>query len=121
MDRDHVVRRALGASAVFNVGGAILFGFASTLGPLVGLPAPVPRVYAALLAMFVLLFGGSYAWLARQPEIDRPLVALAAIGKASAFTLAALFWLLGDIGGRAVIAVTGDLMFALVFAWWLLG
>lgn len=115
------MRRALRASAVFNLGGALLFACAGSLGPLAGLPVPVPRVYTALLAMFVLLFGASYAWLARQPRIDRPLVALAAIGKASAFALTLVSWLLGDVGGRAVVAISGDLVFAVIFAWWLLG
>src|SRR5213596_3171269 len=75
------MRSALWASAVYNLGGTLLFVFPSSLGRLAGLPAPVARVYTALLAVFVALFGGAYAWLARQPRIDRPLVAMAASGR----------------------------------------
>ena len=119
--RDDLMRYALWASALFNLGGALLFAFPDSLGRLAGFPGDVPRVYSAIVVLFVLLFGGAYAWLAQQPRIDRPLVAVAAIGKASIFVAMAGFWLLGDLPPRAILAVCGDLMFAIVFAWWLLG
>jgi hypothetical protein len=74
-----------------------------------------------MVAWFVLLFAGAYAWLARQPEIDRPLVGFAAIGKAGAFSIFAACWILGQLSGRATLAGTGDLIFAAIFAWWLIG
>ncbi len=120
MDRTYLMRCALWASVVYNLGGALLFGFPGSLGHLAGLPAPVPRVYTALLAFFVALFGGAYAWLARQPRIDRPLVAVAALGKAGVFAIILAFWLLGEVPGRGVLSASGDLVFAGIFAWWLL-
>ena len=120
MVHDKVLRGALLVSAVYNVGGGLLFAFpSSTLGQLAGLPTPVPAVYSTLLALFIVLFGGAYAWLARQPTIDRPLVALAAIGKSGVFVVVVTFWFLGDVPGRGVLAATGDLVFAGIFAWWL--
>jgi hypothetical protein len=122
VDKDHVLRGALWVSVVYNAGAALLFAFPSSpLSQLAGLPARVPPIYAALLAFFVALFGGAYAWLARQPSIDRPLVALAAIGKAGVFALMVTFWLLGEVPGRGVLAAVGDLVLAGIFAWWLLG
>jgi hypothetical protein len=116
------MRGALWSSVVFNFGGALLFAFPSSpLGQAAGLPTPVPPIYGALLAFFVLLFGGSYAWLALQPNIDRPLVALAAIGKGGVFGLIVVFWLRGEAPGGGVLAATGDLVLAGIFAWWLLG
>jgi len=50
-----------------------------------------PPIYCALLALFVVLFAGAYAWLALQPNINRPLVAFAAIGKAGAFAVVFVF------------------------------
>jgi hypothetical protein len=82
-----------------------------------GLPDRVAPLYCALLAFFVALFAGAYAWLAVQQDIDRPLVAFSAIGKGYAFLLILAFWFLGQTPGRGVLAATGDLVFAGVFAW----
>lgn len=117
---DQALRRALWASVFYNFGGFLLFAFPDTLGPLVGMPAPGPRVYTTLLATFVALFGGSYAWVASQPRIDAPMVALGAIGKASAFAVVFAFWLAGAVPGLVVLAISGDLGFAVLFASWLL-
>jgi len=45
------------------------------------MPAPAPRVYTAFIAVMVTLFGATYGWLARQPEIDRPQPTFSALGK----------------------------------------
>jgi hypothetical protein len=122
MQRDRLMRRALAMSAVFNLGGAIVFALPdSPLGRQAGLTGAVPGIYSALVAWFVILFAGAYAWLAYQAEIDRPLVALAAIGKLGAFSIFAACGILGQISWRGVLGGTGDLVFAGVFAWWLLG
>ncbi len=121
MNRDKFIRCVLWVSVVFNLGGALLFAFPSSpLGQLAGLPVPVPPIYRMLLAFFVILFGGAYAWLARQPNLDQPLVALAAIGKAGVFVVIFIFWLLGEATGRGVLVATGDLIIACIFTWWLL-
>jgi hypothetical protein len=119
-DPTAVVRRALWASVPANVGvAAIMLAPDSALGRLVGLPAPAPHpVYRVLLALFLALFGGAYAWLATQPRIDRAFVAFGAIGKALAFASMAGLWLLGLASGRWTLLMAGDLAFAAVFAWW---
>lgn len=122
MGRDDFIRRVLWTSALFNLGGAALFAFPSSpVGQLAGLPANVPGLYRALVTLFVLLFGGVYAWLARRERIDRPLVALGAIGKAGAFGVIGGFWLLGLTPGRGVLVASGDLVFASLFVGWLVG
>ncbi len=122
MDREQILRRALGTAAVFNAAGAMLFAFpAGVFGDLAGLPAVVPAVYRGLTALFVLLFGGAYAWLAVQPTINRPFVAFGAIGKASAFFLVLILWIAGEVPVRGVAMISGDLAFAALFAWCLAG
>jgi hypothetical protein len=116
---DDSIRRILWASAFFNLGGAALFAFPESIGRLAGLPAPAPTVYSMLLVLFVLLFGGSYAWIASQPTINRPMVALGAIGKAGAFVTVLLCWLGGAASGLSVLAIAGDLVFAFLFTRWL--
>lgn len=120
MSQDAFIRRILWLSALFNLGGAYLFAFpASALGQFAGLPAAVPLLYRAFVALFVLLFGGLYAWLAMQPVVHRPMVAFAAIGKSSAFVLMLLLWLLGEASLRGVQAITGDLLLAVLYLHWL--
>jgi hypothetical protein len=96
MSREHVLRPALWTAAFFNLVGTFLFAFpASRLGQFAGLPSDAPAIYRALTALFVLLFGCAYAWLAMQPAINRPFVAFGAIGKAGAFLIVVLLWLRG--------------------------
>src|SRR5262245_43495783 len=115
------MRRALRASVPFNLGGALLFAFPGSLGWLLGLPGSVPHVYSATLAFLVTLFAGTYAWLARQPRIDRPIVVFCTLGKAGFFAVVLGCWLVGEVPGLALVGAAGDLAFAAVFAWWLLG
>jgi hypothetical protein len=120
IDKDRLMRGALWFSVFYNLCAAFLFAFPeSAPARLAGFPAGVALIYRALLAFFVALFGGAYAWLARQPNIDRPLVAVSAIGKAGVFALIFIFWLLGLAPGRGVLATTGDLGLSGIFAWWL--
>ncbi len=122
MNRDQVIRYALGASVFFNFGGAALFGFPdSALGEFVGLPPDVSLIYRATVGYFVILFGAMYGWLVMQPVINRPMVALGALGKAGFFFLVALLWLIGEAPGLGVAAAVGDLAFAGVFGWWVWG
>lgn len=109
-------------AALFNVVGAYPFAFpASTPGHLAGLPPHAPIPYRAMTALFILLFAGAYAWLASQPTINRPFVAFGAIGKGAAFVTVVALWLGGAVPGTSVVAIIGDLLLALVFAWCLIG
>jgi len=120
--RDNFLRRALWASVPFNIGGGLAIAFpSSAVGRLAGLPPDVPAVYRFALALFVFLFGGVYAWLAMQPRFDRPMVALAALGKGGFFALMLVLWFAGDASGPATLTAAGDLGFAAIFTWWLLG
>ena len=108
-ERDRLIRPALAVSAIYNLGAALLFAFPSSApGRLAGLPTGAPELYRMMMAFFVVLFAGAYAWLARQREIDRPLVAFAAIGKTGAFGIILALWLAGFSPGRGVIAAAGD-------------
>jgi hypothetical protein len=121
MSREHVLRPALWTAAFFNLAGAVPFAFpASSMGQLAGLPTDAPVVYRAMTALFVLLFAGAYAWLAMQPTINRPFVAFGAIGKAAAFVLVVALWLRSVVPAGAVLAMVGDILLALIFAWCLL-
>jgi hypothetical protein len=118
MSREQILRPALWTAAFFNLVGTFLFAFpASRLGQFAGLPTDAPAIYRALTALFVLLFGCAYAWLAMQSTINRPFVAFGAIGKASAFLIVMLLWLRGAAPLTSVSAIVGDLVLAAVFLW----
>ncbi len=105
-----------------NLVAGVVFAFPSSpLGQLVGLPLVVAPLYRATVALFVLTFGGAYAWLARQPQIDRPMVALAAIGKLGFFTVTFLLWLFAAVPAQVTLLASGDLLFAALFLRWLMG
>jgi hypothetical protein len=119
VNRDAFIRKVLWATVFYNLAGALAFAFPASIGQLAGLPLPVAPIYSVLLAIFVLLFGAAYLWLALQPTIDRPLIGFAALGKASVFVAAIVLWLLGEGPGLFVPGATGDLIFAALFSWWL--
>jgi hypothetical protein len=116
----NLIRITLWLSFPFNLvaAGALAFP-ASALGQLMGLPGGAPRVYSALTGFLVGLFGLTYAWLARQAHIHRPLLAFSAIGKGGAFTIALILWSSGDASGRLLAASCGDLILAGLWFWWL--
>ncbi|MBK7973128.1 MAG: hypothetical protein IPK07_07565 [Deltaproteobacteria bacterium] len=118
-DPDRALRRALAASVLYNLSGSLGFLVPEPIGRWIGFPTPVPRLYPSLIAMVVLLFAAVYAWLYRARVIDRSLVALSALGKTGFFAVFAGAWWAGQVPLRAVLAVSGDLAFAVVFAWWL--
>lgn len=116
---ERTLRRALAASVVYNLSGSLGFLVPEPIGRWIGFPTPVPRLYPSLIAMVVLLFAAVYAWLYKARVIDRSLVALSALGKTGFFAVFAAAWWAGQVPLRAVLAVSGDLAFATIFAWWL--
>lgn len=116
--RERFLRRVLWVSALFNVVGALLFSFpASAASQLAGLPASVPPLYRGLTGLFIFLFGCAYAWLVKQPAINRPFVAFGAIGKAAAFALVVMLWLAGETSATSVALMSGDLVLAGLLAY----
>src|SRR5258707_4599499 len=95
MRRNLIIRTALALTVPFNLLAAFLFALpGSLLGRFAGLPADVPPLYCALVALFLMLFAGAYAWLLFQATISRPLLAFTAIGKSLAFFTFIFLWLL---------------------------
>jgi hypothetical protein len=122
MIEDRMMRRVLWFSAVFNLSGATIMALpSSAIGQWLNLPRSVPLLYSAYVAFFVVLFAGAYAWIACQRVIDRPLIAVAAVGKAGIFFITLFLWIIGEAAGRGLLAVSGDLTLSVIFVWWLLG
>jgi glucan phosphoethanolaminetransferase (alkaline phosphatase superfamily) len=121
MINEKLVRATLWIAVPFNFTAAYaLLLPGSMLGQLFGLPPEVPLVYPALLSFLVFGFGVVYMWLAVQRSIDRPLLAVLALGKAGVFIIVLALWLMGEGPGRGVLVATGDLVFAVIWGHWLL-
>lgn len=115
------IRGSLWLACPFNLMAAIVFAFpSSAVGQQLGLPGHVHPLYSLLVALFVGLFGLVYAWLARRPTIDQPLLALGSIGKLGAFLIAGFLWLAGVVPGVVAFVALGDLAFATLWLRWLL-
>lgn len=120
MTSDHLIRRTLWGTAVFNIGGSVVFAFPDSYpGRFYEFPADVPVLYRFLVPLFIFLYGGAYAWLARQPSMSRPFIAFAAVNKFCVFALVFILWLLHEASLLNVVALSGDLVFAALFAYWL--
>ncbi len=91
------MRYVLWVGVVFNALVALMLVFPTTFDSWATLPPIGSDFYRWMLTFFVMLFSATYAWIALEPTISRPIVALAAIGKTGAFIIALVCLLLGDI------------------------
>jgi hypothetical protein len=115
------MRNALFATAAMNLFAAV--GFlppAAGLRALAGLPPGEHPVYLTSVALFVLLYGVGYFWVAAANRPERLFITLAAIGKLGFFTIVLGCWLGGSLPAIAALAASADLVFAVIFVAWLL-
>lgn len=114
------MRAALFATAAMNITGAITFVPGILTGrALLRLPESHP-LYLWILSIWIFSFGACYLSMALTQRHDRTFIAIGAIGKLSFFGLMTVYALAGDIGGMAVGAAVGDLVFGIIFIYWLL-
>ena len=115
------IRWSLRLACPFNLAAAVVLAFpSSAVGHRLGLPESISPLYSCLVALFVVLFGFAYGWLAGRPVIDRPLLAFGAIGKSGAFLVVFSLWLTAAVSGAVVLVALGDLAFAGLWFSWLL-
>lgn len=120
MDKEKIMKWTLIVGALFNFFAATVILFPDTIGAFSGLPASGSPFYNRMIAMFILVFGFIYGWLATNKEINRSIVGVAIIGKFGVFIVATLSFILGDIVFSAVMPAIIDLLFGFIFLWWFL-
>jgi len=107
-----------GAAATFNltVGLALLL-LRPWLSPLLRLdPISGTNLILFYLAVgLIIMFGYSYALVARDPVRYRPYVSLGAIGKLIGAASVLIPWLAGAVSWRLAPLASGDLTFAVMF------
>lgn len=119
MIQDRYFRAVLVAGSLFNLFMAAAILFPDSVGSFADLPRCESRFFPWLLALFIALFAGVYAYLAVVAVIDRSLVILAIIGKTGVFLVALACLILGELSFGAFVPAIGDLIFALVFLGWI--
>ncbi len=108
-------------AAVFNflVGIPMLVAY-PVVARLLGLEGP-PTVWFHIAALVVVIFGGAYWCIARDPVKFRPYVHLGIVAKLAFVATIYGHWLAGGASGRTALLVTADLVFALLFVAYLRG
>lgn len=118
--KTQILRITLLIGAVFNLIASLMLAFPATIGRLGELPEPGSIFYSSLLSFVVGTFGVIYGWLAFQKVIDRPLLTVSAVGKIGVFLVSLYCWSVDAITFRAFSVAIGDLIFGLIFFWWLM-
>jgi hypothetical protein len=114
------MRLALWATAVMNVAAAFaITPMVTSARELLGLPGNVHPIYLWIIAQFVLIFGLGYGWCAYTGRAPRFFITLTGGGKLAFFALLVAYWQAGDVPLDAVVAGSGDLVFASLFFLWL--
>ena len=113
------MRCTLVLTAIYNVFGVLLFIPLLSIGRrLIGIPDAHP-FYLWLVTIWIGSFGVLYVWVAVKKQSDRAFLMIAVIGKFAFWSLNFAFWLIGDFPGIAPVVASGDLITAILFAWWL--
>jgi hypothetical protein len=114
------MRRAMLATAVMNILATGLFlPQAGELRALAGMPPGESGPYLMTLALFVLLFGLGYLYCGLTGRAERLFIALSAAGKLGFVTILTCSWAMGIATIQAPLSAAGDLVFGLLFLWWL--
>ena len=113
------LRLTLWMSVVFNFGVALIALMPKTaVGQFFGLPSDLDPVFMVMTAWFIFVFGLAYAWIARQEEINKPLLMMGIVGKTGVFVLAVILLIRGDMNVPLFLAPCTDLVFASLWFWW---
>lgn len=115
---ERIIRSALWSTVALNAVGTVIFSVPALGGTSAFLPVEVPRFFAAQLGFVIALFCGVYAWLALQPQVNRALVVVGALGKLGFFGLTLAYAVVGDVPFRMAVNATPDFLLAVVFLWW---
>jgi hypothetical protein len=113
------VRVALWISVPLNLLGTALFGAAALGRPPATLPIVPPPFYAAQVGLTIAIFAGVYGWLARQAQINRPLLMVGGLGTLGFFGVCAAYAIAGDLPWQSVMQASPDLALGTIFLWWL--
>ncbi|MCE9523761.1 MAG: hypothetical protein K8S25_15190 [Alphaproteobacteria bacterium] len=85
-----------------------------------GVPVPGDLLFHRLCGLFVVCFGIAYAFVRREPDRNRAIVWVGAIGKTGVVILIGQAWAQGMVPFQAFALTMGDLAFVAGFVFFLL-
>ena len=114
--RTRYARRVFAAAGFFN----IVVGTSMFLAPLLtmrllGIARPQSPLFMDMASWLILVLGTGYCLTALNPERNRDLMLVGAIGKLLVLPLMLTAWRRGEVGLSGVVAGSADLVFALLF------
>ena len=114
--RTRYASRVFAAAGFFN----IVVGTSMFLAPLLttrllGIAPPESFLFMDLASWLILVLGVGYCLTALNPERNRDLMLVGAVGKLMVLPLMLAAWRRGQVGLPGVAAGAGDLVFALLF------
>ena len=113
-------RLLFSVAALFNFAAVLLLHPASGMATMLGLsPAAGTGVFDQIALLAIFAFGVGYWLVARNPDGNRDLVKVSMAAKLGVVTIIGAHFLTGSANARLVLLVSGDLLFALAFLYFL--
>lgn len=103
-----------GAFVLFPTATLQVLGFAAIEG---GVPAN--PVWYGLFWWLVTVFGIGYYMVSRDPVGNRGIAFMGFVGKVGVWVIATVLWVRGDVPILFELIAVGDLLFSLLFLWFL--
>jgi hypothetical protein len=110
------IRILFRTAALFNWSAVVLFLPVLGLADRIGYGGPTGTVFEHLGIGAIGLFGLGYWMVASAPEQNRGIVQLGLLGKLLAVALVGGHNLAGNVSGPLALVVSGDVVFAVLFA-----
>jgi len=110
------VRILFRTAALFNWSAVVFFMPGLGLADRLGRGAPTGTVFEHVGLGAIGLFGFGYWMVASAPEQNRGIVQLGLLGKVLAIALVAGHYLAGNVSLPLALVVSGDVIFAVLFA-----
>jgi hypothetical protein len=107
-------------AAIFNFAAVLLLHPASGMATMLSLtPAPGAGVFDQIALLAIAAFGVGYWLVARNPDRNRDLVKISLAAKLGVVAIIGMHFLTGSANANLVLLVSGDLLFALAFVYFL--
>ena len=104
------------SAALFNWGAVLILAL---LAQPLALPPPQDSLFAQNTLAAIFVFGCGYWMVGQSPKANRGIAALGAFAKLAIVALVFGHWLAGSATTQMAALVSGDIVYAILFIWYL--